>query len=438
VITPPTRITSLANGLRVATEEGSGSIASIGVYIDAGSRQECDRTNGVAHFLEHMAFKGTKNRSQDQIENEMETMGGHLNAYTSREQTVYNARVFGSDWTKGLDILSDIVQNSVYPEKAIEAERSTIIREAEEVAKISEEVVFDLLHETAYKGSSLGRTILGPTQNINTITREDLTNFVSTHYTTANIVVVGAGAIKHDEFVKAVEKSFIGLPEKPKSGSVPKLEPAIFTGSSLLQHDDDMDDTHVAIAVEAVPWNSADTIVFLVIQNILGSWNRASGVGSNVSSELCRNLAEEHYVHKISTFNTIYKDTALFGNYFVTVPEHIDDAVNAIQNQWMRLCFAPTEEEVARAKNSLKAQCIMVDGSMQVMEDIGRQVLCYGRRLPVHEIFARIDAVDVAAVKRVASTYFYDQDPVIAAVGAGVQHVPDLNWVRGGNTWWRV
>lgn len=166
---PATEVTTLANGLRVASEGSHGETATIGVWIGAGSRYETAQNNGAAHFLEHMAFKGTAKRTQQQLELEIENMGGHLNAYTSREQTVYYAKVFKKDVPRAVDILSDILQNSKLDEAAIERERDVILREMEEVNKQPEEVIFDRLHETAFMGNGLGRTILGPIENVRTV-----------------------------------------------------------------------------------------------------------------------------------------------------------------------------------------------------------------------------------------------------------------------------
>ena len=167
----------------------------MGVWIDAGSRYETGANNGAAHFLEHMAFKGTKTRTQQQLEVEIENMGGHLNAYTSREQTVYYAKVFKNDVPKAMEILSDILQNSKLDEDAITRERDVILREMEEVNKQYDEVVLDHLHETAFMGTGLGRTILGPEENIRNLTKADLEGYINTHYTADRFVIAGAGAV---------------------------------------------------------------------------------------------------------------------------------------------------------------------------------------------------------------------------------------------------
>merc|ERR1719310_2183836 len=161
----PTLVSELPNKLRVASESTGGETATLGMWIDTGSRYETDANNGVAHFLEHMAFKGTTKRTQLQLETEVENMGAHLHAYTSREQTVYYAKVLKKDVPQAVEILSDILTNSTFSQAAVERERDVILREMEEVESMTEEVIFDMLHEAAYVGTPLARTILGPVQN---------------------------------------------------------------------------------------------------------------------------------------------------------------------------------------------------------------------------------------------------------------------------------
>ncbi|KAJ3194533.1 55 kDa erythrocyte membrane protein, partial [Entophlyctis luteolus] len=188
--TPATKVTKLPNGFTVATESNPNyQTATVGIWIDAGSRFENVKNNGTAHFLEHMAFKGTKTRTQVQLETQIENIGGHLNAYTSREQTVYYAKTLSGDVNTAVEILSDILQRSNFSEDAIERERDVILREAEEVDKQKEEVVFDHLHASAFQGNSLGLTILGPAENIKSITRADLVQYVEANYTPDRMVL---------------------------------------------------------------------------------------------------------------------------------------------------------------------------------------------------------------------------------------------------------
>merc|ERR1712093_132903 len=219
-----------------------------------------DKTNGTAHFLEHLAFKGTSNRTQQQLELEIENMGGHLNAYTSRENTVYYAKAFNADVPATVTILSDILQNSKLETSAINRERDVILRESEEVDKQLEEVVFDHLHATAFQGQPLGRTILGPAENIQSIQRDDLVNYIKTNYTADRMVLVGAGGIPHEQLVELAEKHFSGLPGKGPENHAYQLskKQADFVGSDVRVRDDTLGTANIALAVEGVSWDSDD------------------------------------------------------------------------------------------------------------------------------------------------------------------------------------
>jgi len=228
---PSTRITRLPNGFTIASESNlNQATATVGVFIDAGSRFENVKNNGTAHFLEHMFFKGTRTRSQLDLETQIENMGGHLNAYTSREQTVFYAKTMSNDIPKAVDILSDILQQSKFEQHAIDRERDVILRESIEVDKNKEEVVFDHLHAIAFPNSGLGMTILGPNENIKTITRDDLMRYIEENYTAERMVLAAAGGVDHDALVELAKGYFGGL--KRGTGRA-ELKKASFSGSDM-------------------------------------------------------------------------------------------------------------------------------------------------------------------------------------------------------------
>nr|KAF6319988.1 peptidase, mitochondrial processing subunit beta [Myotis myotis] len=379
---PETRVTRLENGLRVASEDSGLSTCTVGLWIDAGSRYENEKNNGTAHFLEHMAFKGTKKRSQLDLELEIENMGAHLNAYTSREQTVYYAKAFSKDLPRAVEILADIIQNST------------------------------------------------------SINRKDLVDYITTHYKGPRIVLAAAGGVSHDELLELAKFHF-GDSLSTYKGETPALPPCKFTGSEIRVRDDKMPLAHLAIAVEAVGWAHPDTICLMVANTLIGNWDRSFGGGMNLSSKLAQLTCHGNLCHSFQSFNTCYTDTGLWGIYMVCEPATVADMLHVVQKEWIRLCTSVTESEVARAKNLLKTNMLLqLDGSTPICEDIGRQMLCYNRRIPIPELEARVDAVNAETIREVCSKYIYDKSPAIAAVGP-IEQLPDFNRIRSNMCWLR-
>ncbi|RWS11172.1 mitochondrial-processing peptidase subunit beta-like protein [Dinothrombium tinctorium] len=432
---PETRVTAIDNGIRIATEDSGLKTCTVGVWIDAGSRYETPQNNGVAHFLEHMAFKGTSKRTQTELELEVENMGAHLNAYTSREQTVYYAKCLSQDIGKAVEILADILQNSKLGEAEIERERSVILREMQEVETNLQEVVFDHLHSIAYQGTPLGMTILGPTENIKSIKRADLVQYIKSHYKGPRIVVAAAGGVNHDELVKLTEKHLGNIGYKYEDSEIPTLEPCRFTGSDIRVRDDDMPFVYGAIAVEAAGWENPDNIPLMIANTIIGSYDRSQGGGSNVGSYLQQATAAENLCVSFQSFNTCYKDTGLWGTYFVCDRLKVEDFLWQLQYVWKQMATDISETDVNRAKNILKTNMLLqLDGSTPTCEDIGRQMLCYGRRIPIPEMEARINAVTAKTVQDVCSKYIYDRCPAVVGVGP-TEAMPEYSNIRG-NMWW--
>ncbi|KAA8899920.1 hypothetical protein TRICI_006290 [Trichomonascus ciferrii] len=434
---PKTQTTTLANGMTVASETSPlAQTATVAVWIDAGSRAEHQYNNGTAHFLEHLAFKGTNTRSQQQLELEVENMGGHLNAYTSRESTVFSARSLKKDVPRSVDILSDILQNSKLDEQAIERERDVIIRESEEVDKMHEEVVFDHLHAVAFQGQPLGRTILGPRENIMAITRKELTDYIKYNYKADRMVLVGSGAVNHDELVKLAEEKFANLPTSkepiaPGSGSRRPHDVPKFVGSEVRIRDDTLPVAHIAIAVEGVSWSSPDYYTALVAQAVIGNWDRSLGSAALQGSRLSSIVAENHLANSFLSFSTSYSDTGLWGIYLTTENQHqIDDLVHFTLKEWNRLSVSVTEAEVERAKSQLKASLLLnLDGTNAVAEDIGRQIATTGRRQSPQEVERSVNNVSVADVRNWSQKYLWDKDIAIAALGP-IESLLDYNRIR--------
>jgi len=429
---PPTEITKLTNGLRVASETSNLKTATIGVFIDAGSSFETKQNNGTAHFLEHLAFKGTEKRTKVQLEQEIENMGGSLNAYTSREQTVYYARVFKEDVPKAVEILSDIVLHSKYTDESIEQERGVILREMQEVEKQVEEVMFDHLHSIAFQECSLGQTILGPPENIRKIRKADIEKYVRSYYSPSRMVIAGAGGVDHKQLTELAAKHFQFPANKDTAPELPK---PVFTGSSVLSRDDENPKAHAIVAFPSVSWSDPDFFSLMLLQVLLGSWDKTSGGGRNLCSNLCEQVATKDLATKISSFNTAYREIGVLGVYAETSKEDIDSLVWEICNEFSRLANKLSEQELNRAKNKLYALTLMsIDGTTATCEDIGRQVLTLGSRISPAQVLNRIAAIDVKTFQKVISRCCYDTDPAVVGLGA-VETFPDYTQIRGWTYW---
>uniref|UniRef100_A0A7N5JB50 Cytochrome b-c1 complex subunit 1, mitochondrial n=1 Tax=Ailuropoda melanoleuca TaxID=9646 RepID=A0A7N5JB50_AILME len=386
---PETQVSVLDNGLRVASEQSSQPTCTVGVWIDVGSRYETEKNNGAGYFLEHLAFKGTKNRPGNALEKEVESMGAHLNAYSTREHTAYYIKALSKDLPKAVELLADIVQNCSLEDSQIEKERDVILQELQENDACMRDVVFDYLHATAFQGTPLAQAVEGPSGNVRKLSRADLTEYLSRHYKAPRMVLAAAGGVEHQQLLDLAQKHFSSVSEAYEEDTVPTLAPCRFTGSE-----------HLSSPLAAV----------------------------SVTNKLCQSF---------QTFNICYAETGLLGAHFVCDRMNIDDMMFFLQGQWMRLCTSATESEVLRGKNILRNALVShLDGTTPVCEDIGRSLLTYGRRIPLAEWESRIAEVDASVVRKVCSKYLYDQCPAVAGLGP-IEQLPDYNRIRSGMFWLR-
>ncbi|KAK9762930.1 Mitochondrial-processing peptidase subunit beta [Basidiobolus ranarum] len=425
-----TRTTTLSNGLTIATETIHGSqTATVGVWIDAGSRDELSSNTGAAHFVEHLAFKGTHSHSGSEFEKLVGNMGGKLDAYTTREQTAYFANTLKTSVPAAVEIVADIVQNSTLSEEAIESQRQALIKEQELADSNPRNVVFDHLHATAFQGSDLSRPILALKDNILSLKREDLSRFIADNYTANRMVLVGAGAVDHEELVRLAERHFNSLKEAPRANHPTKPS---FYGSEIRIRDDTNPAAYVALAVEGAPVYSPDYYTMLVMQAIIGSWDRTLGSAAHLSSRLSHTVDVNKLANSFESFNLSYKDTGLWGMYLNTESKStIDDLVYFMQLEWARLSTTISEGEVDRAKQQVKAALYMnSDSSASVAESIGSQVISVGKRLESSEIAHAFEQITSKDVRRVANQYLWDKEVAVVGLGS-VEGLPDYSRVRG-------
>jgi processing peptidase subunit beta len=426
----PSVVTSLGNGMRVASQKMAGNnMATVGVCIKTGSRDDPENCSGVAHFLEHLMFKGTAKRSRSDLELEPELKGAQLAAFTSRETTLYLCTVQKQDVAWAADYLSDILLNSEHSASAVEAERGVILREMEEVYGQMSEYMYDLLHGTAYHDQPMGRTILGPKESVQTITRDDIRAFVMANYTAPRMGMVVAGDVEHAQVEELANKYFGGVSSEPSAPAVQRQKP-VYIGSEVRERYDNVPFLNMAIGFESLPESHADSITLQVMHSMLGHWASGNSAGVNSASGLVRNVAERQVGESVTTFNTQYSDTGLFGVYGVTTPEKASDFVWTVEREMVNLCHTTTDADVDRAATALKCNILSHQStSLGLAEEMCRQLMAYGRVMSTAEWCARIDGVSAPGVRRVANDIINDRDHVCAAHGP-TGYLPDYNWMR--------
>lgn len=418
--------TTLANGLTVCSEVMPGTrTATVGVWINAGSRADTNANLGTAHFLEHLAFKGTNRRNQHQLELEIENLGSQINAYTSRENTVYYTKCLEGDIDQNVDILSDLLTGLKLEPKAIENERNVILQESDEVDKMYDEVVFDHLHEVCYPNQDLGRTILGPREKIRTINRKDLVDYITSNYRGERMALIGVGDVDHEALVKMGEKYFTKITPLGEGQGLNHGDVPVFFGGEKRVQDDLMPTTHVAIAVEGALWSAPDFFCALVANGIIGTWDRGVGIGSDSPSQLAKTAATggpggTPIANNYMAYTTSYADTGLQGVYFTTESgTDLSLLTQAVLKEWKRLRDGDiTEEEVERSKAQLKAALVLgLDDLTAIAEDIGRQLVNTGYRLLPEETFARVENISKQDIIDWANWRLKGVPVAVAAVG---------------------
>jgi len=279
-------------------------------------------------------------------------------------------------------------------------------------------------------------SILGPTANVRSIGKADIQNYINTNYSTPRIVLAAAGGVDHDELVKLAEQNFTSLPTTVSEDG--KITTCRYTGSEVRARDDDIPFAHIALAVEGCGWANPDYFPLMVAGQVVGSWNRSLGGARSGFGQLVHDTSEHKLAESYNSFNFCYTDTGLWGAYIVCDRMKVDDATYVMQREWMRLCTSVTDTDVNRAKAALKTNMLLkLDGSTPTCEDIGRQMLTYGRRISLPELNKRIDMVDAKMVKDICTKYIYDKCPAVAGVGP-CEQLPDYNRIRGGMYWLRI
>jgi predicted Zn-dependent peptidase len=401
-------VTRLASGLSVVTDRMPHlESATLGVWAGAGSRNEAPDEHGISHMLEHMAFKGTKRRTSRQIAEEIEAVGGDLNASTSAESTGFYARVLKADVPLALDVLSDILTESTFDAEELRREQNVIVQEIGAVEDAPDDLVFERMHETAFPKQPLGRSILGTPETVRSFNSARIRAYLSRNYRAPDMLVAAAGAVEHERIVAEAEKrfaSFIGP-------AAPAPEPAHFGGGTRVETRD-LEQVHIALALQGLAVRDEQLYSLQVFTSVLGG---------GMSSRLFQEVREKRGLcYSIHAFHMPYADTGLFALYAGTdeidAPELMRVVIDEVANATETL----NETEVARAKAQMKASLLMaLESSEARLGQIARQMLAYGRPIPLDEIVAKVDAVTAASARAAGRALIGRGKPAIAALGPG-------------------
>ena len=400
------KVTTLENGLRVISDPMPGlETAAVGVWVDTGARHETAMENGISHVLEHMAFKGTAKRSALQIAEVIESVGGHLNAYTSRDQTAYFARVLKEDVSLAVDILGDILQHSSFDQAEIAREKEVIVQEIGQTHDTPDDIIFDHLQEASFPDQPIGRSILGTVGQVRGFERPMIANYMKSHYLAPKMVLSASGAVEHDALIRLAEEVFNGLATDGETG----MEPAVYKGGEY-REERDLEQVHYALSVPGVSYSDEDYYVAQVLSGLLGG---------GMSSRLFQEIREKRGLcYSVFSFSSSYADTGTFSVYAGTSDDHISELSHVLSDELLRASEDIGGAEVERAKAQLKASLLMgMESPASRSEAHARQQLIYGRVLPATEIAERIDAVTVADTKNLAGRLFFGVTPTIAALG---------------------
>ncbi|MGY4474329.1 M16 family metallopeptidase [Bradyrhizobium sp. USDA 3364] len=402
-------ITKLPSGLTIVTDTMPHlETAALGVWAGVGGRDEKPNEHGISHLLEHMAFKGTARRSSREIVEEIEAVGGDLNAGTSTETTAYYARVMKADVPLALDVLSDILANPSFVPDELEREKSVIVQEIGAAQDTPDDVVFEHLNELCYPDQPMGRSLLGTAKTLKAFDRDMLRGYLSTHYRAPDMVVAAAGAVDHRRIVEDVTQKFSSFDATP----APKPVPAMFgKGGSRVVHRD-LEQAHLTLALEGVPQTDPSLFSLQVFTNTLGG---------GMSSRLFQEVREKRGLcYSIYTFHAPYTDTGFFGLYTGTDPADAPEMMEVIVDVINDAVETLTEAEVARAKAQMKAGLLMaLESCSSRAEQLARHVLAYGRPQTVDELVARIDAVSVESSRNAARALLARSRPAVVALGSG-------------------
>jgi predicted Zn-dependent peptidase len=401
-------VTKLASGINVVTDTMPHlESASLGVWVNAGSRDERRDEHGISHFLEHMAFKGTQRRSARQIAEEIEAVGGDLNAATSAESTAYYARVLKADVPLALDVLADILSAPAFAPDELLREQSVIVQEIGAVADTPDDLIFEHLQLIAFPDQPLGRSILGTAKTVRSFDAAKLRDYLNQHYRAPDIIVAAAGAVDHAAIVADVEMRFAGFSGPPS----PTPEPARYGGGTHVEKRE-LEQVHIALALPGVAQNDPALYSLQTFNNVLGG---------GMSSRLFQEAREKRGLcYSIYSFHAPYSDAGMFGLYAGTDAADTSELMRLIVDEIAKAAETITEAEIARSKAQMKAGLLMaLESSGERIGQLARQMIAWGRPIELDELIAKVEAVTVESARAAGRALIGRGKPAIAVLGLG-------------------
>ena len=415
---PDVALTTLPSGLRIVSQRmDHASTVSLGIWIGAGSRDELPNEHGLAHLLEHMAFKGTARRTALQIAEDIESVGGDLNAATSVEYTCYTARVLGEDLPLAVDILADILTAPALTPEELKREKGVILQEIGAVQDTPDDLVYDRFLEAAFPDQPLGRPILGTAKTVKSFTPDAIRAYLARHYHAGNMVLAASGAVDHDELVALAKEHLAALPAGPAEA---KRHAGSYVGGEARIGSDE-EQVHLVLGFPGKPFKDGAHYPLQIFSSLLGG---------GMSSRLFQEVREERgLAYAIDAFHWPFSDCGVFGIGAGTAPEDVAELTEVALACLRRAAEDATDAEVARAKAQMKVGLLAsLESPGGKLEQMARQVLIFGRAVPRDELAARLDAVTLADVKQAALGLLGHQ-PTIAAVGP-LQGLPPAKHLR--------
>ena len=413
------KLHTLSNGFQIVTEHMPGfQSASLGIWIKAGGRHERAEENGIAHFLEHMAFKGTKTRSALQIAEMIEDVGGYINAYTSREVTAYYTRVLKEDVALSINLLFDILQNSIFEEKEIEVERGVILQEIGQSLDTPDDVIFDWLQDISYPDQALGRTILGPSERVKNFSRANLIDFIAQHYHPERMILSAAGGIDHDEIIRLAEASFGTLPMRAAPENFGKAK---FVGGEF-RKEKSLEQAHVALAFESPSYRDDDIYTAQIYSVALGG---------GMSSRLFQEIREKRGLcYTIFAQAGAFSDSGMMTIYAGTSEAQVPDLMALTFDELRRTAEDMSSNELERARAQMKAGMLMgLESASNRAERLARQVQVWGYVPELEETVAKIENVTLDRL-RSFSERIASKAPAALALYGPIQNAPTLNEIQ--------